>query len=265
MKAYCINLLSRPDRWDLMEQQAQHAGITLTRVDALDAKEPTVQEILGRMPKNGPIGVLGVGTLACTASHTRAWQTFLDTGEDYGLFLEDDAILSADLAAFLRAFETAGLAIDVLRIEGKADPTKRRVFGKALAQVAGRNIRRCYQLAPDAAGYILSRQGAQIAVERIRQSALPVDHFLYFPGKRKGTLGLKVFQVDPSLVYQDKAFGSDIGQDRYFRRNFRERFPRRMYEVSRLGSMFFSLATGARFRTYAFCDRIDAPTPEPRD
>ena len=63
------------------------AGVTFQRVDAADARACDPAE-LAQSLRSGPIGVLGDGARACTASHVKAWQYIVDTGLRHALILE---------------------------------------------------------------------------------------------------------------------------------------------------------------------------------
>ena len=93
------------------------AGITLTRIDAVDARAIEHQLDLATMIDSGPVGHIGIGTLACTLSHAEAWRTFLDDGAPWGVFREDDVVLSDDFKDTVERLVQAPLPVDLVKIE----------------------------------------------------------------------------------------------------------------------------------------------------
>jgi GR25 family glycosyltransferase involved in LPS biosynthesis len=83
MRAYVINLKTRPDRWDSVLDQASALGIPIIRIEAIQ--------------KNG-LNELDVfvasGVAATWKSHQLAMEVFLESGDDYGLILEDDFLVT---------------------------------------------------------------------------------------------------------------------------------------------------------------------------
>ena len=79
MRAYVINLSSRPDRWESVESQAKKLQIPIVRIEAVDVKNLTGQDLY----------VAG-GVAATWQSHQLAMSVFLETGENYAVILEDD-------------------------------------------------------------------------------------------------------------------------------------------------------------------------------
>ena len=79
MRAYVINLSSRPDRWDSVQSQATELQMPIVRIEAVDMKTLTGQDLY-----------VADGVAATWQSHQLAMSIFLETGDNYGLILEDD-------------------------------------------------------------------------------------------------------------------------------------------------------------------------------
>lgn len=90
-----INLASRSDRWDSVVSQLASLGMEIVRIDA--------QPISNISAKKVPYVTPGVA--ATWQSHQLAMKTFLESGEDYGLILEDDFLLRKSYQDILRKFE----------------------------------------------------------------------------------------------------------------------------------------------------------------
>ena len=81
VNAYVINLKSRADRWRDVLNQADALGVPLIQVVAVT---------LGEVSKNG---FVTPPVRATWMSHQKAMKLFLESGDQYGLILEDDFVL----------------------------------------------------------------------------------------------------------------------------------------------------------------------------
>lgn len=79
MHAYVINLKSRLDRWDSVLAQSAKLDIPIVRVNAIEMESLSEQNLF-----------VASGVAATWQSHQLAMATFLDSGEKYGVILEDD-------------------------------------------------------------------------------------------------------------------------------------------------------------------------------
>ena len=223
------------------------AGLGITFVDALDATLPGAAPVLATMRATGPTGNLGLGALACTQSHARAWRALLDSGAEFGLILEDDVILSADFTSVISALIAAKPNFDLIKLEDGGSAKDGLVLGPVLGSYGGRSLRACYQLATDSAGYIISRKGAAQALDRIAACNLGVDHFLFHPLNLPNTAGLRFALIVPPVVTQDRADPSDIIRSRYTGAAWRRKARWLFYELRPAGTMLRALLLrGAR-------------------
>ena len=244
---YCINLAARPDRWRWMDSVAAKAGLALRRIEAVDARAPESQAALEAMIKQGPVGQIGQGARACTLSHAKAWRTFLDDGGAWAVFLEDDVVLGDDFAAVVEALVLANPSVDLIKLEAGGAAARGLLLDKPLTEIDGRRLRRCYQLATDSAGYMLSRRGAEQALTRVSACNVGVDHFLFYPRDRRGGAGLAFAMLEPAVVTQDREMESDIAGHRHDGSAFLRQMARGPYEAAPIPSMIAHLAAGARF------------------
>lgn len=100
MRAYVINLDSRPDRWSSVLCEESRLGVEILRVPAISSDQ---------IPESS--GSFVTPTVnACWLSHQKAAQLFLASSEDYGLILEDDFLLEANFTLdHLKAAKENGL------------------------------------------------------------------------------------------------------------------------------------------------------------
>ena len=244
---YCINLLRRKDRWDRMAALAAERGIALTQVLAIDATATDFAAKAAHLKRKGPTGILGDGAVACTLSHVKAWQAFVDSGQDHAVFLEDDVELSDDFAATVAAIIGAQPGFDLIKLECSLSAKDGILLGPPVFEMKRRRLRPCYQLSTDAAAYILSREGARHALSRIGQSDVAVDHFLFYPLDRTGNCGLPFAYVEPSIAIQDRGLQSNIASARYADSAWSRKLRRLGYEAAPAGTMISALLfKGAR-------------------
>lgn len=113
---YCINLKKRPDRWARFVAQKGVQEIMkiakFERFDAVDGKEIDVQNddrisvrtkrnILYQMRRDHE-DLDTVGGIGCYLSHAAVWKKFRDSGEDYCIIFEDDALIPDNFATIFQ-------------------------------------------------------------------------------------------------------------------------------------------------------------------
>ncbi len=254
MDIYLINLARRPDRRTAMELQAQKLGLTLTRLDARDARDSDMGTVDRWFQPGGPLGEIPRGDKCCSLSHRDAWQRLVDSGADYAAVLEDDVVLK-DQARF--ALGDAGWipkGIDLLKLEHYG-PAGQSVLLSDFADVGhGLRIARMHSRHTGAAAYILSRRAAEILLA-ISRFDLPVDHLLFNPNNSKVFARLQPWQLLPTVARQQDFIGdkSDIEGWRVGLRKFDLTYARRElvrfgYDLKLLPGQLALLASGrARF------------------
>jgi GR25 family glycosyltransferase involved in LPS biosynthesis len=83
MHAYVINLGDRSDRWDSVLAQSSKLQLPIVRIDAVEMKTLASQELY-----------VAAGVAATWQSHQLAMSIFLESGEEYGVILEDDFLVT---------------------------------------------------------------------------------------------------------------------------------------------------------------------------
>ena len=82
MKAYVINLDSRPDRWAEVMIQKSILGLEIHRVPAISIESVVVSPYVTKV------------IAATWQSHQKAMKVFLESSDEYALIMEDDFVLS---------------------------------------------------------------------------------------------------------------------------------------------------------------------------
>jgi glycosyl transferase family 25 len=251
MRIYLINLGRRPDRLAAMTAQAAPLGLSLDRVEALDAAGTAVPE--GWFADGGPLGEIPRGDKACLLSHRRAWELFVADGEAHAVFLEDDVRLSPVAAAILANDGWIPPDARLVKLEHYG-PAGQRVLLKDIRPVGedfqmGRMLSRH----TGAAAYILSRGAAELLLRQTRFD-LPVDHLLFNPNNSALFASLAPWQLLPAIARQEQFVGekSDIESTRLGLRAFGLTYIRRElvrfgYDLKLLPRQVAALLGGARF------------------
>ncbi|WGH79056.1 glycosyltransferase family 25 protein [Jannaschia ovalis] len=180
-EALYINLARMPARAAFMQDQAERIGLTLHRIEAVDA-----QALQGIPPEYDPHSrrhprwEIARSTMACFLSHRLAWRRIAEGEDDAGLVMEDDVFLSAELPAALDRL--AGLAFSdwpgsVLKLDGIDLPAR---FG-AIRESAGLCTREIRQTISSAGAYVLHRRHAAALLSRSSSFCDHPDDLLFTP------------------------------------------------------------------------------------
>jgi len=212
ISVFVINLDRRTDRRDRIASHLEERGVAWRRVAAYDAAAASEAELARTIAGRGPLGPLGFGDRACTVSHTLAWETFLQTeAAGYALFLEDDIYLGSDIAVTLERDEWIPRGTDAVKLEKYNSGTSRLLLGPVAGQTpGGRNLRPMRSRHVGGGAYILSRRGAERALEWRGRMCVPVDHFLFNDTVSPVMNRLLPLIVVPAMATQRKyAYDSD--------------------------------------------------------
>ena len=222
MKLYLINLDRRPDRLAQMEGQARKAGVSLSRISAVDAQSQAAQAPAQRwFAASGPLGPLPMGDRCCTLSHRLAWEALVESGEPWAVVLEDDVRLAPAAAALLADASWIPPGAGLVKLEHFGPKSQKVLVRDERALPGGLTLARLASRHTGAAAYVISRPAAQLllAVECFN---LPVDHLLFNPNNSPVFAGLKPWQVLPAVARQEEFIGvkSDIETTRRRLRTF---------------------------------------------
>jgi len=253
MRTYLINLARRPDRLAAMARQTDSLGLTLARVEAVDAKGADAGGIERWFEPGGPLGEIPKGDKACLLSHRLAWDMFLKTDDHHAVFLEDDVRLSKSAPALLADDGWIPAEAAVVKLEHYG-PAGQRVLLRDLRRVAdGFQLGRMLSRHTGAAAYILSRAAAELLLRETRFD-LPVDHLLFNPNNSRLFARLAPWQLAPAIARQEEFVGekSDIENTRVGLRSFGLTYARRElvrfgYDLKLVPRQITALLRGAKF------------------
>jgi len=193
---YYINLASRPDRRTFMERQLNNLGLEGRRVEAITPADISAATIAQLCDRNQRF-YRRENELACTLSHKKAWREILEGGHDQAVVLEDDALLSSRLPAFLASLEN--LPFDILRFE--AASRRIRVLPVTTTLESGIRIRPFRSTPFGSSGYVVTAQAIRRMIDHPNVGRLPIDVALYGTFSEPGQ-SLRRYHTDPALCIQ---------------------------------------------------------------
>jgi len=193
---YYINLATRPDRRQFMEDQLQALGLVANRVDAVTPSDIPAEVRAELCDRRRP-SYRRENELACTFSHKKAWRAILEQGHEQAVVLEDDALLSPKLPAFLDSL--SGVQFDVLRFEAAA--RKVRILPSTDVLPGGVQLRPFRSTLFGSSGYVITADTIRKIIDHPNVGRLPIDVALYDsfyePSRR-----LRRLHSDPAFCVQ---------------------------------------------------------------
>ncbi|MEQ1769984.1 MAG: glycosyltransferase family 25 protein, partial [Devosia sp.] len=235
---YYINRTARTDRRALIESQMAALGLSAERVEATegDAVPAAVRE---RFCDTRRVNFLTPAAAACTTSHLHLWRRLVDEDVPWALILEDDAVLSPLLPAFLAGFSSD--VFDIVRLETIL--RNARVLPERLT-VGPIKLRPFRSVTAGSAAYMISRRAMvhllnPARLDQLYDRAFDLVLYRHFAEPARD---LDVVMTDPGLAVQlDKAERTDRSEgDVYLKRDVvhepsRLLRLRRRLQVMRLG------------------------------
>jgi GR25 family glycosyltransferase involved in LPS biosynthesis len=218
LKAVCINLKRRPDRWAEFTAQPAFAawGGRIHRFEAIDGKTLNVMEdpqVSVSARRNLHTGVrrshyeiVAPNSVAIYHTHVAAWRALLESGEPAMIIMEDDLRLDADsYEKFKRLFSHSviqGGDWDLLN-PGilSRDPKQKRVIDDVLSEYKYGYLFHCY---------VLSRRGAEKLLARAYPIEVHVDHYA---GMMAQTGQIKMYGPTTRIFYQRSDDSDNRGSD----------------------------------------------------
>lgn len=253
MRIYLVNLARRPDRLATMIRQTVPLGLSLERVEAVDAKSEEPAMVNRWFTQSGPLGQIPMGDKACLLSHRQGWNMFLASGDRHAVFLEDDVRLSVSAAALLTSDGWIPADAAVVKLEHYGPAGQRVLLDEIRAVGEDFQLGRMLSRHTGAAAYILSRRAAELLLHQTCFD-LPVDHLLFNPNNSKLFARLRPRQLVPAIARQEEFVGekSDIEGTRLGLRAFgwtylARELVRLGYDLKLVPRQIAALLKGAKF------------------
>jgi glycosyl transferase, family 25 len=234
MDLYLINLARRPDRLAFMTAQAEKLGLSLTRLDAVDAQKAEAAAIDRWFQASGPLGEIPRGDKCCSLSHRMAWERLAASSAPYAAILEDDVVLKDGARFPLGGSGWIPEDADLIKLEHYGPPGQSVLLSNFRDVGSGFRLARMRSRHTGAAAYILSRRAAELLLS-LPHFDLPVDHLLFNPNNSPVFARLQPWQLLPVVARQEDFVGekSDIEGWRVGLRKFDLTYARR--ELIRFG------------------------------
>ena len=194
-RIYCINLKTRPDRWDRFSKQPGLTEFTsrhpFERYEGVDGKTLDISKdnrvsirtrrniLFSKRRDHEDLDT--PGGVGCYLSHYGVWTKFAQSNEEACLIFEDDAYITptfySELAAAWPDLQKLGeQQPDVWILSNKFNPRLNFILGTETTEKQG--VWEYNVHAPNT-GYIVFRRG----VEKLIQNAFPIDghldHYMY--------------------------------------------------------------------------------------
>ncbi len=190
MKVYVISLRTAADRRLFQQAQLTRLGLEYTIVDAVSTAD--LDQWNARIALDRWERPLLPTELACFFSHYKLWQQ-VAASQEPALLLEDDALLSSDIPAFLKHAQSLE-GMDHISLETRL---RKKLLGRTHHLQPGMGIARMYQDRTGAAAYILWPSGAQkLVAHALGHGAALADAFI------SNLYSLNSWQATPALAVQ---------------------------------------------------------------
>lgn len=257
MRIFVINLARRPDRMAAMAARLGELGLAYTRIEAVDAKTTAPEELNSHFSDKGPTGVISRGDKACSLSHFRAWEAFLQSDDSHGVILEDDVFVHDAARQLLASADWIPDFVHLLKIERFGPPSQRVLLGPG-RRLGEREIAPLLSKHTGTAGYVLTRDIAELLVHmKPREWNQPIDYLLFNPNTSWLLKNTVAWQLTPAFIEQREEIGgkTDIHGWRTDHRPrglayVKREAVRGWYEFRLVPKQIFALATGrARLKT----------------
>jgi glycosyl transferase family 25 len=220
VKAWCINLDRRPDRWAHVMAEAARAGIEIARLPAVDATDPEVAAAAAQVAPTIAGVPMSAGAFACFASHRLAWQRLLESGDSHAMVMEDDLNLSPGIGRLMRE-DWIPADADVVKLETWG--SRCHVARVPTATVDGRRVVRLLSTHIGGGCYILSRPAAERLVDMTHRYRDPVDELL-FNDRLDWFPQATIYQVSPAAAVQGKRPHEGAADEAWAQGSILERF-----------------------------------------
>lgn len=185
-----INLDAQKERMAFQTSQLESLGLVFERIAAYDKNHPTIFRQDGYWDTWQR--TLSEPERACLLSHQKAWQ-FIAEGDVPSLVLEDDAVLSNNIAEILQSLS---LFEHAEHVSLETHNRKKLLSKKSWPLTLGTCLRRLFLDRTGAAAYVLWPQGAQRLLNETKEKCGLADAVIC------GSSELVSFQVEPAAAIQ---------------------------------------------------------------
>ncbi len=178
---YVINLTSQNERRAFMQRQALSLGLNFSFIEAISGTSLTAEQLKSydaTTRHRYMARELTLNEIACVLSHRKAIQTFLETGSEFGVVLEDDAELRPHFVTAIHEAVKHWHGWEVAKLytnEGTLYPLMSPEDAAAAHSAAGVQAILPRKIMWNSMGFLYSRSGAKKVVEGLQRFWRPAD------------------------------------------------------------------------------------------
>ena len=229
MKIHYLNLEIATERREWMECQARILDLDMRRVEAINAKIISDEDIARLKIPEAPGSVNLHAVLAVTLGHRNIWKIIAESDDPYCCVLEDDVVLSENSKAILSDLRWIPDDADIVKIETNFAP----ILGRRppptcyIDNIANRKflVRKLVERHLGMAGYIIGRDACEKLLRTDGFDRNHIDLLLFCP-KYRIRSDLNIYQIEPALCAQQQCV---ITQDCYARLSHRLPLSKKSY------------------------------------
>ena len=204
-KAFVINMPSSYERLNAISSQFKKLNFTFEIVPGVDLKlEPHLKDFYSVQDNiKNFYYPLSDGEIGCFLAHRNVWKRIVENEINYGLVLEDDALVSDDLKNVLEVIDNLKIDWHIIKLT-ETNLKPRRT--KNLFNIDGYDLVSYYKPPASTCAYVISRSGAELLLSLSIKISRPIDiekQWYVFKG-------LKIFGLKPYTVSQNFKFVSEI-------------------------------------------------------
>ena len=198
MITYVISFAEDSKRRTVITERLAKQTITPTFIDAVNGRalsDTAKQQYLDPNRQHWLPRQLSAGALGCSLAHIKAWQTLIASDADCALILEDDAILSDEVAPILKKLTSRSHQFDIITLHHHKPRPRHKI--EQLTSDHDLSVVRYNQIG--AIAYLISRQAAI----RLLKEALPISFELDVYMNRWWQHGVSNMLIYPPIAAED--------------------------------------------------------------
>lgn len=244
---YLINLDESTDRLTACDKLLKQHGLAYERVSAVLGKALSESDIARvydqEANKKSYYRTLSQGEIGCYLSHRECWKRIVESGEPYGIVLEDDINITGDVLKAVELIEQVDFSWDLVKLAPYNRKTRKVMLSHKLDDefelvIHNKPMSGC-------AATIYSRQGAQKLLATTEQFYRPVDTDIQHFWEK----GIYVWSLAPYVFQQNLDSESTITASR--KHNTKRHWVRKIQQIKE----FFNNRKAVRKQVKLFAER----------
>jgi|GEM_PF-821892 len=209
---YFINMDGSNKRLNLLTPYLDRLGFPYERISAVNGNKMSEEEVLSYLDIKTWQQVVGSkeriykGTMGCSLSHIKTWETFLASEYEFALILEDDVyfdtmVLQDIVNQLIKEKSSMWDIVIFHKLENKRS--------KGLVSIDhlrhNRNLNVNFNKFYSAAAYLVNKRAAVSFVSHALPIKIPMDAYYNRPWE----FNLRLLSVEPLIVHNRESLGSE--------------------------------------------------------